>query len=188
MDKGIRPYCNAKFVELLNVRNRGELTNTAFRKSVMADVMEQFGITLASAATHYNHAFKTVKELNAELVSGLGRPEDKKGGRKPKAKLVAEAVKAILGDVAPVEFIDQQYAECVAAAAGAIGPVEQVDQVPNGWDKVEGGEETPTTEVKTYTVTRVKDGAVIATGLLLTDAEALCAKAIAAKKAKLAFA
>lgn len=190
MDKGIRPYCNAKFVELLNNRNRGELTNTQFRKNVMADVMDQFGITLASAATHYNHAFKTVKELNSELVSGLGRPEDKKGGRKPKAKLVAEAVKAILGDVAPVEFIDQQYAECVAAAAGAIGPVDpltQVDQVPNGWDKIEGGEET-TPEVKTYTVTRAKDGAVVATGLQLTDAEALCAKALSAKKAKLVYA
>jgi hypothetical protein len=182
MDKGIRPYCNAKFVELNNLRNRGELTNTQFRKSVMADCMEAFGITLASAATHYNHAFKTVKELNAELVSGLGRPEDKKGGRKPKAKVVLTTG----DDVPSVEFIDQQYAECVAAAAGAVGPVEQVDQVPNGWDKIEGGEETP--EVKTYTVTRVKDGAVVATGLLLTDAEALCAKAIAAKKAKLAYA
>jgi hypothetical protein len=187
MDKGIRPYCNAKFVELLNVRNRGELTNTQFRKNVMADVMDQFGCTLASAATHYNHAFKTVKELNAELVSGLGRPEDKKGGRKPKAKLVVAPV-LLLGYTPPaagaVEFIDQQYAECVAAAAGAIGPVDNVDQAPNGSD--EQVDAAP--EVKTYTVTRVKDGAVIATGLVLTDAEALCAKAVAAKKAKLAFA
>ena len=187
MDKGIRPYCNAKFVELNNLRNRGELTNTQFRKNVMADVMDNFGITLASAATHYNHAFKTVKELNAELVSGLGRADDKKGGRKPKAKLVAEAVTALLGDVAPVEFIDQQYADCVAAAAATVGPTEAVvDQVPNGSDEVLGTPEVP--EVKTYTVTRVKDGTVVATGLLLTDAEALVAKAVSAKKAKLAFA
>jgi hypothetical protein len=182
MDKGIRPYCNAKFVELLNVRNRGELTNTQFRKNVMADVMEQFGITLASAATHYNHAFKTVKELNAELVSGLGRPEDKKGGRKPKAKLVAEAVTAILGDVKPVEFIDQQYADI--AAAGVVLLSEGIKENTSTHTVTTN----PEPEVKTYTVTRVKDGAVIATGLLLSDAEALCAKAVAAKKAKLAYA
>ena len=41
---------------------------------------------------------------------------------------------------------------------------------------------------KTYTVTRVKDGVVVAEGLLLTDAEALVAKAVSAKKAKLAYA
>ena len=66
----------------------------------MFDVMEQFGITLASAATHYNHAFKTVKELNAELVDGLGRAEDKKGGRKPKQ---ATAVEAVAEYVEPVQ-------------------------------------------------------------------------------------
>lgn len=88
MDKGIRAYCNNKFVELNELRRRGLMGNTLFRKSVMADVMEQFGCTLAAAATHYNHAFKTVKELNAELVSGLGRPEDKKGGRKKKVRVV----------------------------------------------------------------------------------------------------
>jgi len=184
MDKGIRPHVNFKFAELNEQRRRGLLTNVQFRKNVMCDAMEEFGITLASAATHYNHAFKLLKELNAELVSGLGRPEDKKGGRKPKAKVVAEAVAAILGDVAPVEFIDQQYADCVAAAAGAIGPVDVVDQAPNAAD--ETVEAAP--EVKTYTVTRAKDGLVIATGLLLTDAEALCAKAVAAKKAKLVYA
>lgn len=185
MDKGIRPYCNAKFVELLNLRNRGELTNTQFRKNVMADVMENFGITLASAATHYNHAFITVKALNSELVSGLGRPDDKKGGRKRKAVLVTEAIKAILGDVAPVEFIDQQFVDTAPAAAPLLLTYD-APPVPQGWDKVEGGEETP--EVKTYTVTRAKDGVVVATGLVLTDAEALCAKAVQAKKAKLVFA
>jgi hypothetical protein len=159
------------------------LSNVQFRKNVMCDAMEEFGITLASAATHYNHAFKLLKELNAELVDGLGRPEDKKGGRKPKAKVAAEAVKAILGDVAPVEFIDQQYQECVAAAAGAVGPTEVADQVPNDSDTT--AEAAPE---KTYTVTRVKDGAVVAEGLTLTDAELLVAKAVAAKKAKLAYA
>lgn len=190
MDKGIRPYCNAKFVELNNLRNRGELSNTAFRKSVMADCMEAFGITLASAATHYNHAFKTVKELNSELVSGLGRADDKKGGRKPKATVVAAAVASILGNVLLARSGnegDDAFNECVAAAAGTVGPdTAAVDQAPNASDELLGTPEVP--EVKTYTVTRAKDGAVIATGLLLTDAEALCAKATAAKKAKLVFA
>lgn len=86
MDKGIRPYCNAKFLELNIQRVAGTLSNTAFRKSVMCDVMEQFGCTLASAATHYNHAFKEAKKIdNGALVEGLGRADDKKGGRKPKA-------------------------------------------------------------------------------------------------------
>lgn len=173
MDKGIRPYCNAKFVELNNLRNRGELTNTAFRKSVMADVMENFGITLASAATHYNFAFKTAKELNSELVSGLGRADDKKGGRKTNASKVAAAVTAILGDASPTSP-GALLANMMAAVAAAVetAPVEAAVVVAE----------------QTYTVTRVKDGAVIATGLVLSAAEALVAKAATAKKAKLAFA
>lgn len=183
MDKGIRPFCNNKFVELNNLRTRGELTNTQFRKNVMAACMEEFGITLASAATHYNHAFKTVKGLNSELVSGLGRPEDKKGGRKPKAKVVAEAVKAILGDAAPVDSALLLTAlEMGKVQNHSEGTSEVVPQEPND----AALPEVP--EVKTYTVTRVKDGAVVAEGLLLADAEALIAKAIAAKKAKLMFA
>lgn len=185
MDKGIRPYCNAKFVELLNLRNRGELTNTQFRKNVMADVMENFGITLASAATHYNHAFITVKALNSELVSGLGRPEDKKGGRKRKAVLVTEAIKAILGDVAPVEFIDQQFADTAPAAAVVQTLLSEGIKENTSTHTVTVN---PEAAPQTYTVTRAKDGVVVATGLVLTDAEALCAKAVQAKKAKLVFA
>lgn len=105
MDKGIRPYANAKFVELNEQRRRGLMGNTVFRKSVIADLMEQFACTLASAATHYNHAFKTVKELNSELVDGLGRAEDKKGGRKSNAeKAAAQAAltaKELCGPVQP---------------------------------------------------------------------------------------
>lgn len=90
MDKGIRPECNRKFAELLPTRVNSREGNTAFRKAVIAHVMEAFGATLASAATHYNHSFisareeaKTNEEL-ALLLLGLGRPEDKKGGRKKK--------------------------------------------------------------------------------------------------------
>lgn len=109
MDKGIRPAARAKFVELNNLRNRGEYgtderkANTKFRKEVMGFLMDEFGITLASAATHYNEAFKHVKGLNAELVSNLGRPEDKKGGRKPKVKVEAATEQA-----APQEEVQEE--------------------------------------------------------------------------------
>ena len=88
MDKGIRPAVNRKFVELLP--QRAELGNTRFRAEVIAFACDEYGITHASAATHYNHAFqkaRLIPELAAAL-EGLGRAEDKKGGRKPKAKVV----------------------------------------------------------------------------------------------------
>lgn len=87
MDKGIRPACNAKFAELLP--KRAELGNTEFRRAVMNYLIEEFGITLASASTHYNHSFIQCKAANPEAVVGLGRPEDKKGGRKAKVKTEA---------------------------------------------------------------------------------------------------
>lgn len=103
MDKGIRPACNAKFRELLP--QRAEIGNTAFRKAVMAFIMEEYGITLASAATHYNHSFQQVKLANPELVEGLGRPEDKKGGRKKKIAAVL-AVDAEEAEAPPVDELD----------------------------------------------------------------------------------
>lgn len=83
MAKGIREYTNQRFSELLPKFHAGELDATAFRRQVMDNVVEHFGITVASAATHYNHSLKTQRAANAELVKNLGRPEDKKGGRKP---------------------------------------------------------------------------------------------------------
>lgn len=91
MDKGIRSFARTLFVEQNELRRKGlaftgEKGNTAFRKHVMGSLMENFGCTLASAATHYNDALQLVKAATPELVSGLGRPEGKNnGGRKPKA-------------------------------------------------------------------------------------------------------
>ena len=99
MDKGIRVNVNYKFVEML--AQRATIGNTRFRAEVIGYAMEEFGITLASAATHYNHAFKTVRAATPELVADLGRAEDKKGGRKPKAKVVVEGVVA---EVQQTEF------------------------------------------------------------------------------------
>ena len=101
-DRGIRINVNHKFVELLS--ERATTGNTRFRANVIGYAMEEFGITLASAATHYNHAFKEAKKVPelAELLAGLGRAEDKKGGRKPKAKIAA--VEAEAAEVQQTEF------------------------------------------------------------------------------------
>jgi hypothetical protein len=95
MDKGIRAFARNLFVAQNELRRKGlaftgDKGNTAFRKHVMGTLMEQFGVTLASAATHYNDALQLVKAATPELVSGLGRPGGKNnGGRKKK---VAETV------------------------------------------------------------------------------------------------
>jgi hypothetical protein len=174
MDKGIRPYTNAKFVEFNNLRNRGELTNTQFRKNVIADVMEAFGITLASAATHYNHAFKTVKELNSELVSGLGRAEDKKGGRKPKAK----AETATVSDVLLSNILQARKGN---EGDSVDGETAQAVETPAPQAAVEP--EVPA--VVLYAVRKVSDGTVVCSDLTLDAANALIEKAAKAKKAKL---
>ncbi len=67
----------------------------------MAFIMEDYDITLASAATHYNHAFQQVKKESPAEVEGLGRADDKKGGRKPKAKPAA-------ADALPADFVDAE--------------------------------------------------------------------------------
>jgi hypothetical protein len=94
-DKGVRLFVNAKFVEMLPTRINTRAGNTAFRKTVMCAAMEECSITLAAASTHYNHAFicarlphdhKDSLQVDPALLEGLGRPEDKKGGRKPKVK------------------------------------------------------------------------------------------------------
>jgi hypothetical protein len=81
MTKGIRSFTNTTFNNTLP--QLGELGAVAFRREVMAQVVMAFDISIASAATHYNHALKTAKANNAEAVASLGRAEDKKGGRKP---------------------------------------------------------------------------------------------------------
>lgn len=104
MSKGIRPAVNAKFMELSPKRLAGEFGpidtplaagNTKFRRTIMDYAMEQFSITNAAAATAYNTARIKCAETNPELVVGLGRPEDKKGGRKKKLPGVEKAAEVI---------------------------------------------------------------------------------------------
>jgi len=56
--------------------------NIAFRSAVLEYAISTFNVNRTAAATHYNHAFKKVKAEAPELVVGLGRSDDKKGGRK----------------------------------------------------------------------------------------------------------
>ena len=173
MDKGIRPACNAKFLELLPTRENTTKGNTAFRKNVMASIMEDYGITLASAATHYNHAFLEAKKdpNNAVLLQGLGRPEDKKGGRKPKAK--AEA--------AVLTGAELLLSNVLAARQGNEGETAQAVEAPAD----EAPAATLLLETKLYSVKKVADGTVVAENLTQAEAEALVQKAQAAKKSKL---
>lgn len=173
IDKGIRPHVNAKFIELL--AQREQLGNKLFRKSVIADAMEQFGITLASAATHYNHAFKEARKTHAHLLTGLGRPEDKKGGRKPKVKPVetpateTPAAETPAADAAPTQDTATLPEQPAGEQTAAERIVEQL---------------APPAETL-FTVVRVKDGVEVATGLTQQQAEELIARAKTAKKAAL---
>ena len=81
MTQGIREFTNATFSSTLS--KLGELGNIGFRREVMDQTIMAFGISVGSAATHYNHALKQAKINTPELVATLGRSEDKKGGRKP---------------------------------------------------------------------------------------------------------
>ncbi len=101
MDKGIRAYARTFFAAQNALRVKGEVysgpkANTAFRKAVMAKLMEEFGVTLASAATHYNEALIETRKKTPEAVLGLGRPDDKKGGRKKKEDAAPAADAAAL--------------------------------------------------------------------------------------------
>lgn len=96
MNKGIRPAVCAKFAELNPARHAGEMGNTEFRKEILFYAMENFGISVAAAATAYNYAKHEYTKLHPELVVGLGRaPEKNNGGRKKKVVVVAEAPEEI---------------------------------------------------------------------------------------------
>jgi hypothetical protein len=111
-DKGIRLEAKREFARLLPTRVNTRDGNRNFRAAVNTHLMESFGCTLAAAATHYNHAFIEARKAAAEpgnealqaLLEGLGRPEDKKGGRKPKAKAAAEAPQEVMEET-PTLFL-----------------------------------------------------------------------------------
>ena len=93
MSKGIRAFANAKFMELLPLRE--EQGDRAFRKAVWTAVQEQFGVSVASACSHYNYAFQLCKKEHPELVVGLGRPPEKNNGGRKKTKLTVKQLNMV---------------------------------------------------------------------------------------------
>ncbi len=195
MDKGIRPAMIAAFNAALPTRTNTREGNTVFRKTVMAGIMEAFGITLASAATHYNHAFIEAKKdpLKAELLAGLGRPEDKKGGRKAKPKAEATPAATEGGAVSDVLLSNVLQARNgnegdapaaqITDAASQVG-LEGLQQVETKLPEEPKAEEA----VQKYSVRKASDKSIVCSDLTLDEANALIAKAAAAKKAKLELA
>jgi hypothetical protein len=113
MTTGIREFCNQKFAEYLP--KRAELGNTEFRKSVMADTILEFHITLASAATHYNHSLKAARAANPAAVADLGRDPSKKGGRKPIHTV--DVIKVKTGEIVATGLSKAAADELIALAA-----------------------------------------------------------------------
>ncbi len=120
MTKGIRDYTNTKFTNTLP--KLAELGAAKFRRTVMEAAQKKFeGLSVASAATHYNHALKQAKANTPELVQGLGRAEDKKGGRKP---LYTFTVVKLKSREEVVSGISRAKADDLVAASQAKGKVK----------------------------------------------------------------
>lgn len=79
--KGIRAYTVSRFSAHLAAFLAAELSARDFRRKVCDEVSKKFDISLNAAGAHYNYALKTIKSIDPESVAGLGRAEDKKGGR-----------------------------------------------------------------------------------------------------------
>lgn len=185
----IRSAVNGKFIEMLPQLK--ELGGRNFRHEVLKWAHETLGITWNAACTHYNFAFQRIKQSEPELVVGLGRPEGKNnGGRKKKATEVTIVTPA----VAPLLLT---YSAPVATSlAGAMVGLEHLfaeEQVEQQAPDLSVLLQPPllpllpevTAEPQLFTVVRCKDGAEVGTGLTQEEAEAMVAKAAAAKKAKL---
>jgi len=114
MTQGIRNFVNQTFNEQLP--NLAELGNVGFRAEVMNQAILAFGISVGSAATHYNHSLKAAREANPAAVAGLGRPEDKKGGRK--AIHTVDVIKVKTGEVIATG-LSKAKAELLIAKAAA---------------------------------------------------------------------
>lgn len=114
MTQGIRKFTNDNFRSTL--AELPSMTPAAFRAEVMGLSIVAFGISVASAATHYNHALKLAKAEVPELVKSLGRADDKKGGRKPIHTV--DVIKVKTGEVV-AKGISNAKAEAMIAAASA---------------------------------------------------------------------
>jgi len=71
MTKGIRSFTEKQFTKLLP--RVDYLGPTLFRRRVMEKAMNQFDISIASAATAYNFVLRKVRETDPAAVAMLGR-------------------------------------------------------------------------------------------------------------------
>lgn len=197
MDKGIRPAAIVKFNAALPTRVNTREGNTIFRKSIIAALEEEFGCTHAAGATHYNHAFIEARKAaatNPELATllvGLGRPEDKKGGRKPKAKAEAAPTAPSVIPTDPNALL-QNFIKAGAVPGAQPAPEAQQDEAPQGVVLLSEGIKEVTSEHTVtvnppalFSVYKVAKGTLVAEGLTREAADELVARAAAAKKAKL---
>jgi len=118
MTQGIREFTNANFATTLPKLQSGEIKPAEFRREVMDLAVVAFGISVASAATHYNHALKQARLEDPKSVKSLGRPEDKKGGRK--AVTTFDVIKVKTGEVI-VSGVSKGAADTLIATAVAKG-------------------------------------------------------------------
>jgi hypothetical protein len=187
MDKGIRPYALARFTEYNTKRLAGEygpvqgdwykdrVANKAFRKTVLADIAEAFGLDMAlQAPSHYNYALQAVKKETPELVAGLCRPDDKKGGRKKKEQPAAEGT-------AP----EAEQDENAVVNADATPPEGEALDTSAFDDAAQEEEVQPPAGQEVFTVKKKSTGEVVAEGITFDAARELVSKAKAAKKAAL---
>jgi hypothetical protein len=174
-DKGIRVNVDRKFMEMLP--QRAALGNTPFRKAVMTYAIETFAIPVSSASSHYNHAkikaqeaAKTNPEVLA-LLGDLGRAEDKKGGRKPKAKVETQAAGTGETQAGTDAAGDTQAADTgTADAAGETQTAAAGEQAADA--------------PKLHTVYKKIDDTVVAENVSFFDAVLMVEKAKKAKKGK----
>jgi hypothetical protein len=116
MTQGIRAFTNALFAKSLPSFQTGEMTGTDLRRKVMEGTIAKFDISVASAATHYNHALQMTRLAEPKSVEGLGRPDDKKGGR-PVLNPVT-VIKAKSGEIV-VDGVSRGAASLLIAKAAA---------------------------------------------------------------------
>lgn len=113
MDKGIRAGVNFKFNEMLP--QLATIGGKAFRRQILDWTVEQYGVTMASASTHYNHSKHAA---DAATIAGLGRaPEKNNGGRKKKD--------AAVDATTPAALLNNMLAAVVKPEADAV--VEQTE-------------------------------------------------------------
>ncbi len=113
--KNIRNSVNASF--LANLPRLAELGNAGFRKLVMQAAVQEFSISVASAATHYNFSLKQARAADPKSVAGLGRPEGKNNGGRKVSKPVT-VIKVKTGEVV-VENISRAKADALITEATA---------------------------------------------------------------------